>query len=568
MKRVVFFVLFIALSVCLVSANMTRLYQDVPDEQYQAQAELIESVQSLSTALQLHPVRNLLMVRRIFVDQVLRSSSAKFGVLEPISSSRGLEHGLLRPPMAWELISMLPPARLYSFYTAADLGGYGENEPPYEPSSPFPADGAAGVPLDDLVLVWIGGDPDPDDTVFYDVYFGTDPDPPLVAENILEEEYAVDNLTPDTVYYWQIIARDNWDAETEGPVWSFETLENFAPYEPVNPVPPDGAVDVDRFTDLEWECNDPNPGDVLTYDVYFGMDSPPPLVETDVPEEMFDPGELQQDTLYYWQIVARDNWGAETNGPVWSFTTMIGDNNPPNTPSNPFPENTATDVDVILTMTWEGGDPDPGDTVTYDLYFGTEPSPQLIAENLPDAQYTPPEALEYGILYYWYIIARDSHSAETSGPLWSFTTVEDFPEPTPTPTPPDEPTPTPTPPDEPCVEYSIALDMGSDYFCPGDTFGLMATLCNPEDTQYLPVWVILDVWGEFWFAPSWSQSIDYYLSPPLPAGWSTMEVIPPFTWPNVEGSFQGAIFWGAISNTRFEILSNVEMLTFGWGPCM
>ena len=36
---------------------------------------------------------------------------------------------------------------------------------------------------------------------------------------------------------------------------------------------------------------------------------------------------------YYWQIIARDNHGAETEGPIWSFTTGEELNFPPSTPS-------------------------------------------------------------------------------------------------------------------------------------------------------------------------------------------------------------------------------------------
>jgi hypothetical protein len=290
----------------------------------------------------------------------------------------------------------------------------------------------------------------------------------------------------------------------------------------------------------------------LTFDVYFGTSSPPPLVETDYPDFEFSPGEMAGGVMYYWSITARDNWGAEAEGPIWSFTTMEGDNNPPYTPSNPTPPNGATDVPVSIALSWTGGDPDSGDVVTYDLYLGSDPSPPLLESNLADNEYLPPQPLEMSTSYYWYVVARDSYSAETTGPLWYFTTAFD--------------TPTPTP--EPCIEYSVTLDMGADYFCPGDTIFLSAQLCNPEQTQYLPLWVILEVEGMFWFAPTWSDTIDYYISDPIPAGWSTKEIIPEFVWPNVEGAYHGANFWGAITTPEYQILGLYDMYTFGWGPCM
>lgn len=56
------------------------------------------------------------------------------------------------------------------------------NRPPHVPSSPVPESEAADVLLD-AKLEWAGGDPDPGDAARYDVYFGTEPDPPLLVED-------------------------------------------------------------------------------------------------------------------------------------------------------------------------------------------------------------------------------------------------------------------------------------------------------------------------------------------------------------------------------------------------
>jgi hypothetical protein len=100
--------------------------------------------------------------------------------------------------------------------------------------------------------------------------------------------------------------------------------------------------------------------------------------------------------------------------------TEIVANVPPNIPSNPSPLNGATNVDVTADLSWTGGDPD-GDTVTYDVYLGNASSPPLIAANLPTTTYDPGQ-LRYSSTYYWKIVARDEHGAETTGPIWNFQT--------------------------------------------------------------------------------------------------------------------------------------------------
>jgi len=96
-------------------------------------------------------------------------------------------------------------------------------------------------------------------------------------------------------------------------------------------------------------------------------------------------------------------------------------NHPPNMPSNPTPASGATDQSVEVDLSWSGGDPDPGDTVTYDVYFGTTSPPPIVESNHPDTTYDP-GTLDYDTTYYWYIVARDDQGLETTGPEWHFTT--------------------------------------------------------------------------------------------------------------------------------------------------
>ena len=101
-----------------------------------------------------------------------------------------------------------------------------------------------------------------------------------------------------------------------------------------------------------------------------------------------------------------------------------GANNPPNTPSNPSPANHATVVSINADLSWTGGDPDAGDTVTYDVYFGTSASPPLVSNDQTATTYDP-GALNYNTKYYWKIVATDNHAASATGPVWYFTTGSD-----------------------------------------------------------------------------------------------------------------------------------------------
>jgi hypothetical protein len=195
---------------------------------------------------------------------------------------------------------------------------------------------------------------------------------------------------------------------------------NNPPYTPSNPSPADGAINVELTADLGWTGGDPD-GDPVTYDVYFGTTSPPPKVSSNQSATMYDPGTLTYATTYYWRIVAWDSHGASTAGPIWHFLTISEGNNPPNTPKNPSPANGATSIDLNIVLGWTGGDPDTGDTVTYDVYFGSTSTPPKLISNQTGTSYQP-APLNANTTYYWKIISWDNHHASTTGPLWSFTT--------------------------------------------------------------------------------------------------------------------------------------------------
>jgi hypothetical protein len=120
-------------------------------------------------------------------------------------------------------------------------------------------------------------------------------------------------------------------------------------------------------------------------------------------------------------------WGGTYQGCQHYAATVIQlepavvPNEPPNAPSNPSPADHATGIAINAGLSWTGGDPDVGDTVTYDVYFGTGLTPPLVSDDQPGTAYDP-GALSEDTIYYWYIVATDNHGASTAGPLWEFTT--------------------------------------------------------------------------------------------------------------------------------------------------
>ncbi len=58
---------------------------------------------------------------------------------------------------------------------------------------------------------------------------------------------------------------------------------------------------------LGWTSGDPDAGDTVTYDVYFGTSDNPPLVSNDQSATTYDPGTLSYSTHYY----GDDDWQSQ-----------------------------------------------------------------------------------------------------------------------------------------------------------------------------------------------------------------------------------------------------------------
>ena len=98
--------------------------------------------------------------------------------------------------------------------------------PPTAPAYTSPANGVTNQPTT-MTLTWEGGPW----AHKFDVYFGTDPNPPLLAadqfigkvDNTVPETYIVTNLQPGTKYYWRIVSKTMANMTASGSTRNFTT---------------------------------------------------------------------------------------------------------------------------------------------------------------------------------------------------------------------------------------------------------------------------------------------------------------------------------------------------------
>ncbi len=106
---------------------------------------------------------------------------------------------------------------IWSFSTAP-----GSNSAPNTPGNPSPAGGATGQATN-VNLSWSCTDPDYGDYLNYNIYFDTATVPSIAATALSSASYDPGELLPSTWYRWRVVAYDNYNDSTSGPVWSFQT---------------------------------------------------------------------------------------------------------------------------------------------------------------------------------------------------------------------------------------------------------------------------------------------------------------------------------------------------------
>lgn len=136
----------------------------------------------------------------------------------------------------------------------------------------------------------------------------------------------------------------------------------------------------------------------------------------------------------------------------------------------------------------------------------------------------------------------------------------------------DEP-PTPTPTSTPAIELGVRIEL-PEMAHPGEIFSVTGYLDNPgEALAQVPVFFVLDVFGEYWFWPSWvhfepeTQLIDFrYMD--IPTGTTTEFVIPEFIWPDTgSATVEHLRFLGAmLTQDMSTYLGMLALEEFGYGP--
>ncbi len=131
-------------------------------------------------------------------------------------------------------------------------------------------------------------------------------------------------LEKETAYYWKVDALDiNNNLGSSSQVFAFYTKgdaeKNYVPFTSQLLTPNNNTIVSGGTLQLTWKAGDPNFNDVLSYEVFFGENTDPALVDNNVTTENFSVN-VASGTTYYWKVNVKDEAGAKSIGQIWSFT--------------------------------------------------------------------------------------------------------------------------------------------------------------------------------------------------------------------------------------------------------
>lgn len=146
-----------------------------------------------------------------------------------------------------------------------------------------------------------------------------------VVENRTVTESQIEiTLEKETAYYWQVDALDvNNNLGSSSEVFAFFTKgegeQNYVPFTSQLLTPNNNTIVASGALDLTWKAGDPNLDDVLSYEVFFGVNTDPSLVDDAVTTKNYTVN-VVAGTTYYWKVNVKDDSGAKSIGQTWSFT--------------------------------------------------------------------------------------------------------------------------------------------------------------------------------------------------------------------------------------------------------
>ena len=294
------------------------------------------------------------------------------------------------------------------------IKGYSETETfttNYMPNGLYlisPVNETVDLPLS-VDLQWSSPTDKDGDDITYSLYFGTAKNNlSKIADSITDNSYQLTELSPSTEYYWKIEATDGKSPVVKSDISSFITVD--PPTGFYLTYPENNTTGAPINGRLSWNPGKMSDGSSVIYDVYLG-ESENSLVKVanNISENYYDYTDLELSTSYKWKVVAKYSIGGELTSETWQFVT----NMVPGAFTLSSPSDGENGVSIIPTLKWNSSvDPD-GDTVIYNVYFGSNRNSLTKIAQVAGKTVAFPGLLDKSSQYCWTVTAEDGKGGIT-----------------------------------------------------------------------------------------------------------------------------------------------------------
>ncbi|MEM1134488.1 MAG: FISUMP domain-containing protein [Bacteroidota bacterium] len=324
---------------------------------------------------------------------------------------------------ARDIYNEVTDSEVWSFTTRAIIG----NTAPSSPQLLLPQLESQDVSVNPTLFTWEAANDGEGDPIAYNFYISKQPEIQILqGKDLSIPQFSISNLETGTTYYWKVIAKDGRGGFVESQIFSFKTI-NRPPSAPKLLTPNNQNSNVLREQKLTWGRSIDPDGDQVTYTLYVGRSVDNLRIFTETIERSYDFGNFQSpgNTTYYWQVIAKDRKGGETASEIWSFRTISKDIRERAFLTSPV--DNATINTQNQTFQWDRPSGFSTNSIfTYDLYLKDRTNSTLIANDIPNTNYTLSGTqfqLRANRSYTWQVVAKlkVSNTFSISVPSTEFT---------------------------------------------------------------------------------------------------------------------------------------------------
>lgn len=324
-----------------------------------------------------------------------------------------------------------------------------------------PPNGTNFLSVDSVYFEWFEDINVSGGIVSYDLYFGTETDPPLYYSDLIPStnaEIATNTyifqgtvsdgtgttrstgiflqsvtLNHETTYYWKVVAKNTTGVLSTSNTFSFTTVrENTLPTVPNLLSPANGLTDLNATPTLSWSESIDTDGDPVTYRVFIKEDvagSNNTIGETTETSFTISTA-LKDSATYVWYVQAIDGYEGASPRSVLStessFTVENYQNDAPTKPILTSPANNVKNMGFDVNLAWNASTDADGEPITYDVYADADTDPQTLIASNSSATNLSHTFNQYGTIY-WKVVAKDGFGHTIASDIWSFSCWENSP---------------------------------------------------------------------------------------------------------------------------------------------